>query len=425
MHKTLGSALVVLLTLPLLNCGGEEKQPPEVVRQWQSPTRIDGGLASFPFALAIDAAGNAMAVWSRPDGVFAARAEKGKGWASPMRVAPGTGRLFPRQIAAGMDAQGNTLVAWNNHESVFTARHTVRAGWEAPQQIAGYDPSPFAGLSLAVQGNGDALLVWSQLYGRQSQLAYTRLTPRGWTYPGRVSQPVPVVEQPSVALAGNGDAMAVWSEVNRGIWAAGLRASSPEWTSTSPVGTDLSHEPYAHASNPQVAMDAAGNAFAVFEFGSRIWANRFTRDSGWSQPTRLDTNVGNAEDAPRIAMDSAGNPVAVWISASDAVVSSRSTAGGGWSPAAPIQSGGRFPELKSNARGNLIAGWVDERDNLRRKVAVSAFSTDSGWGTPMNLSQADRDVREFSLAVGESGDAGALWLVETEAGDELWASLFE
>ena len=70
------------------------------------------------------------------------------------------------------------------------------------------------------------------------------------------------------------------------------------------------------AQYPQIATDAAGNALAVWyqSDGTRfnIQANRYTAGSGWGTAELIETdNAGSAYD-PQIAIDAAGNALAVW-----------------------------------------------------------------------------------------------------------------
>jgi hypothetical protein len=68
---------------------------------------------------------------------------------------------------------------------------------------------------------------------------------------------------------------------------------------------------------PQVAIDADGNAVAVWHQsdGTRtnIWSNRYTASTGlWGMAEIIETdNAGNAND-PQVAIDTYGNAVAIW-----------------------------------------------------------------------------------------------------------------
>ena len=71
------------------------------------------------------------------------------------------------------------------------------------------------------------------------------------------------------------------------------------------------------AINPQVAFDASGNAVVVWQQsdGTRynIWSNRYTASTGlWGTAALIETdNAGDANN-PQVAIDASGNALAVW-----------------------------------------------------------------------------------------------------------------
>ena len=72
----------------------------------------------------------------------------------------------------------------------------------------------------------------------------------------------------------------------------------------------------AEASQPDLALDGAGNAMAVWqEFGGlrmQIRANRKQNGEAWGTVEKVETtDLGDGKD-PRIALDSRGNAMAVW-----------------------------------------------------------------------------------------------------------------
>ncbi len=83
---------------------------------------------------------------------------------------------------------------------------------------------------------------------------------------------------------------------------------------------------------PQIAMDASGNAIAVWEKeegdGNRaysVWANRYRPNVGWRTAVRLESGAGSAAFS-QIAMNAAGNAVAVWSDSTEPSTVSGQTA---------------------------------------------------------------------------------------------------
>ena len=70
-----------------------------------------------------------------------------------------------------------------------------------------------------------------------------------------------------------------------------------------------------NAENPQISIDANGNALAVWQqsddTGKNIWSNRYTAGSGWGTAEVIETETHDAE-TPQISVDADGNALAVW-----------------------------------------------------------------------------------------------------------------
>ena len=64
-----------------------------------------------------------------------------------------------------------------------------------------------------------------------------------------------------------------------------------------------------------IAVDSKGNAVAVwYQYDGtfyRICASRYVSGSDWGTPVYLEANTGSAS-SPQVAMDSAGGATAVW-----------------------------------------------------------------------------------------------------------------
>jgi len=74
---------------------------------------------------------------------------------------------------------------------------------------------------------------------------------------------------------------------------------------------------YPDAYYPKIAIDANGNAVAVWSQydGTRlnIWANRYVAGTGWGTAALIETDNAGAAVLPRVAMDANGNAIAVWV----------------------------------------------------------------------------------------------------------------
>jgi hypothetical protein len=379
--------------------------------------------------VAVDAAGNAMAVWWRgaPDVISAARYDAASGvWNQPVDLALNVRpELFP--VVAGDDL-GNVVAAWTTNRGannlVQVARYSAAAGtWSAAQTIAQAGASGIVS-NVAIAGNasGDAVLVWS----RELLAGWTVQSARYTAATGTWSSPVDVSATNGggiarVAVNAAGNAMAVWTAAGPSSKFARYTAASGTWTSatdfgsmsfgdgrfkldgsgnammvwieqvSNPNGSVVKAIRYAASSatwgapvivspdgqwcnRPDLTMDAAGNAVAIFEYedfpaqtGRRgIHATQYTVASGaWA-------GVDVVRDAywhtgARITVDASGNLTAAWHVPSPApvgILAARRPAGGAWE--APVVLRRRFtqwdspslaPTLPVDQVGNVMLVW--------------------------------------------------------------------
>ena len=95
--------------------GGNENQPPANDRTWgtAAPIDTDNGNNSG-HAIAMDANGNAIAVWTQDDGtrynIWANRYVAGVGWGTAAPIESDDGNNLGAGIA--MDANGNAIAMW-------------------------------------------------------------------------------------------------------------------------------------------------------------------------------------------------------------------------------------------------------------------------------------------------------------------------
>ena len=102
---------------------------------------------------------------------------------------------------------------------------------------------------------------------------------------------------PQVAVDPNGNAIVVWSQpdgTRNNIWANRFTPSAG-WGAAEQIETDNAGDAFG----PHVAVDPDGNAVAVWfqSDGTRnnIWANRFTPSAGWGAAEQIETdNAGSA-----------------------------------------------------------------------------------------------------------------------------------
>jgi hypothetical protein len=231
----------------------------------------------------------------------------------------------------------------------------------APQDVS----PPYGDASdsqLAVDAMGNAIAVWDRLLAA-NHVVQAAVRPAGGSFgtPQDLSVPGGAAGRPQVAVDREGDAVAVW-EGYKGkdfaIWAAsrpaGGRFASPQDLATS----------IAYVGSSQVALDAKGDAVAVWEAhsGSNVVVQAAMRAAGgnFGQPADLSAPGADAGN-PQLAFDGQGNAIAVWDrfnGTSYVVQAAMRPAGGRFGTPQEISDDGTAgPYVAAGRRGDAIAVW--------------------------------------------------------------------
>src|SRR6478609_10608616 len=87
--------------------------------------------------------------------------------------------------------------------------------------------------------------------------------------------------------------------------------ATSEWGTATLIETNTSS-----ADGSRLGMDADGNAIAVWSQGDgtyvSVWANRYVAGVGWGAATLIESKRGDVKK-PQVAMDARGNATAVWV----------------------------------------------------------------------------------------------------------------
>jgi hypothetical protein len=294
---------------------------------WGKANEIASAVAGRPMdpKIAMDAQGNAMLVWAEHDGtrsnIWAKRFAVNGGWGNQERIESASGTAFDAQVA--MDAQGNAIAVWTQREGarevIWSNRYAINGGWGVAVRVE-TDADSGGYSQIAMNAAGSAVAVWQRFSGTGNGLwANTWSTNGGWGAQELVANALGYVSGSAVAMDATGNAMAIWSDLYRdsggdfqvAVWAS-RRIANGGWSTPSRLRPDLS----GSVNTPSILMDGAGNAVATWAQldGShhRVWTNRYVANQGWSEAGLLDTN--NQGDAlfVGLAMDESGDAIAVW-----------------------------------------------------------------------------------------------------------------
>ena len=213
------------------------------------------GQSARDAAVAVDAAGNATAVWYRSNGshnvIQAATRPVGGAWSAPTSLsAPGQDARDPRIV---VDPHGNATSIWRRndgtHSIVQAARRPAGGVWSAATDLSAPGQDSFAP-ELAVDDAGNAIAVWARDDGAQSIIQARGLDAVGPTVSSLAIPATAVAETPVAFSIGAAD---TWSTVTSTTWDFGDGGTAS--------GASVTHT-YASAGTRTVTVtlaDAVGN----------------------------------------------------------------------------------------------------------------------------------------------------------------------
>lgn len=397
---------------------------------WGAPVLISSGNAlGSPGRpdVAIDAAGNAIAVWreqigSTRNAAWASRYVAGGAWSTAATIDNAVGSALPPRIA--LTPSGTAVASFGQSSldaggvvRLFATRFT--GTWAAPQVIDTSDQTPPDEPRIALAPDGTAMATFLQSDGA---------FPRVWATPSTATNawgPPAMLDAaggafPEVTLAANGHAVVTWVESQGpaavALWAS--RDAGAGWSAPVRVSPDTG----LCSRSVRVVSDPNGNVIAVWS--QVIAAVRTVRsarmtdtDGVWSAPVSLSggTNDAYGED---VAIDTKGNAVVIWNENGAGIFANRFTSGAAtWSGPANIAkdvtplSVSAEPRVAIDGNGNALAVWLQIPTGTTGKRVYAAHATAAGWGTPFNLMVDPNATTDEAavIAVNADGEATAVW----------------
>lgn len=292
---------------------------------WQMATLIEFDDVSGAIAprIAVDSQGNGIAVWQHYDGtrfnIKANRYAVGAGWGTEVLIeTDNTGAAtFPR---IAMDPAGDGIAVWQQFDgvqlSVFGNRYAMASGWGSAMPLETSNAGGAIDPQIAMDGFGDGWAVWSQSGGSTIDLyANHYAIGVGWTGGVLIENDVRSAVLPRIASDIGGDVIVAWEQggfartnVSGVYYTAGVGWGAPTLLESDNAGDALEVD---------VAIDARGNAIAVWRqsvgFRANVYANRYgVRAASWSGVDLVETDDADDATLPRVAADSRGNAMVVW-----------------------------------------------------------------------------------------------------------------
>ena len=391
-----------------------------VCRTWNGAALIehdDTSDASDP-QVAADKAGNAVAVWAQSDGSFihirANRYVAGSGWLTPIRIDSDNSNAASPQLA--VDGSGNAVVVWAQANSIWSARFTAGVGWDVATIISSGGTS-VAAPQVAVNTNGDAVAVWQQLDGTQNVWANRYLAGWGWDTAATISDGAGDATVPQVAADDSGNDVAVWAQFDgtRDNIMANRYIAGSGWGTAALIETDNNG-----AATPQVSIGADGDGMAVWQqsdgIRTNIWANHYSAATGWDGATLIEHDDAGPATDPQIASDATGNATAIWAQSDSMrykIMANHYISGSGWSTATLIETDNSgdaaLPQIAVGADGNAVAVW-QQFDGTRTNIWSNRYTAGVNWDTATLIETDNSGAASLAqISVGGNDQATAVW----------------
>ncbi len=224
---------------------------------------------------------------------------------------------FDFQVA--MDNNGNALIVWRqsdgNNWQIFKSEYRDGA-WTHPEDLDdnispddqdAYEPRA------AMDNNGNAIIVWHQYDGSTNLIYKSEYRDGAWSHPEDLTEFISLdglyAESPQVAMDDSGNAVIAWEQHNGANWQV-FKSEYRDGAWTDPAGVSESGSVIVS----QVAMDNNGNALIAWtqdvDHHGQIFISEY-RGGAWTGPVNISQSEQNTE-CPRVAMDNNGNALIVW-----------------------------------------------------------------------------------------------------------------
>lgn len=397
--------------------------------------------------IAIDAGGDAIAVWRQPDlaqptgfdsSIWGARYVLGEGWQAAIPIEDLAGCADQPRIA--MNRSGSAIAVWQESDCMGRGGLAVNhfdpgTGWGTAVRLVTAD---LLNPQVAIDDLGNGLVAWQQNGGGSHNIWFSQfdIGLRRWFRALPVEISTGDAQNPQVAMNGAGDAVIVWEKVDTLQQVGSIRAK--RYAQQGLLGAqdiELESGPEKSHQRPSIAINGDGDIVVVWERinltdgSNQVWGNRYTL-GGWGTAGPIETGAFSAF-GPRAMIDSAGHSLAVWyqsIALSSQVLMSRYDVSTGlWDDATelvPASTTSYSPEIAGDLDGNAMAGWL-QGSGADSDVWVSRYSIDLGWATPELIETIPGVADQLRIAVSENGTGLAVWSHFTDGRFQVWTNRFE
>ena len=360
----------------------------------------------------------------------AAPASAAPSWDPPRGLSSAESAPLNLGATAGISPSGDAVVLWHAEKGVTAAVRASGHNFGTPRPIAGSTLSmPDLRPQLAFDANGAALAVWSYFepHPRYVEDGYAvdytfglRVASRDET--GRFRRAQTLTDKldadPSadVAFDKDGNAIVIWTD-EAGMHAAARTVGKRRFGHAQVIGQTQA--------DPQVTVGASGKATAAWAAeshgGWEVGASLARKGAAFGSAVALNI-PGLGKSKPVIGVDGRSAVTAAWSNRGRVMAATCGTSGrcGRAEALSPSGENATDPRVAVAADGTAVVAW-------RSAAGISAAlrRRHGSFRRPSRLASLETDATatDLSVAVGPSGDAAAMWLVDTDQGERVQAAL--
>jgi hypothetical protein len=303
------------------------------------------------------------------------------------------------------------------NQRVQAAYRPAGGSFGAPQTLsaAGYDAGE---PRVAMDESGDATIVWSLKSGVTAKIQTAQAGPGGaFGAPVDLTGFTASASVPQVAYDPHGDAIAVWD----GSDGANIRIEDAVRTAGGGFGAPQFLSPAGYnADTPQVALDSAGDALAVWRFDgspASTVQSAYRPAGGAFGPAQTVSVTGPLPaQAPQVAFDGQSDGVVVWQQADGTdprvYASVRSSGGGGsFSTPSTVDAGGQEalePRIAGDGRSAVIVSWKTF-NGITSSTQAAVRAAGAGFGPAAIISSTGAEEGTPEVGVDGQGNGIAVW----------------
>jgi hypothetical protein len=358
---------------------------PALAASWSAPVQLPGSCGS---SVAVNQAGAMVAggTFTAADGtthVQVCTSPDGKTWQAADLGPGGNEPHGGPHPAVAVGPTGRAVAVWGSvvgcpASCTYILQASVRppgGSWGAPVTLSSELNWGTGGVTLGMDGAGDAIAAWVGFYAGASHYAVLPAGSGSWGPAQTLSTYVQGdARNLSLAVSPNGSAIVAYATQHDAIWAV---SGSILGGFSAPVFVGAGD--YGKNSAPKAALDDAGQASLVWSESTGTHAATRSPGGTWSAPVVL---ASQASSSVATAIDGAGNAIAVFGSSY-----SWHLAGGSWAPAASLPAGSSGGLVVADPAGTFV--YADSGGNA---FTFAAGATSFGTGSGSRGSLADLKI---------------------------------